>query len=597
MASSGAGGDGGTGWGAGLGAIDAATMYPPKTYPAGVTMPGLTLVVGDPIASGDVSVMGGGTVSGTTADGVTYTLTVPPGSVETDTQVSIRPVTGTSDWGAIAAGADLEPHGLFLDLPAMLTIDGASVPDATLPFWFGDPSAVGNAGEVVWDERSDSNTVRIPIIHFSGSVEAALPNGADSLWTIWGGAHNDASPEGRQAAAEARYAAAEYGVNSRRISYERGQEIQQEARSAWADAERDRIAQSQQMRDIADNPTAENLAALQAMLQQDLTRTRQQMLLGQDDGTSSPLELAILDTLSTYVQNLANNVLNGADMQARIAQGALGDLNAIAEISSRLIGNARALVFLGLDGGESTTQLAVDAVIRALKGIRDGLYAHCSTDYVSPALLAGFQQQLSLLGGEAGTVADMFNCHPKPTPGAELPRTITGEYWERGEFPGQARFSSRYKAVFTLVGDNPKAPATYVVTSGSLTYTREGIGGPAPSDACGDVGGECATQEPTPTPGPNDCPAKWTASADLTDPSVQAWITVEDDYTLSVEFGVPGTLAPKKIQDLCLFGDMIGIDGERRGDLVATGPMTWSFAATVDVGGGNLVMGGFFSGS
>lgn len=571
-------------------------MYAPKAYPDGVTMPSLTLAVGDPVATGEVSVMGGGTVSGTTADGVTYTLTVPPGSVETDTSVTIRPVTGTSDWGAIAAGADLEPHGLFLDLPAMLQISGASVPAATLPFWFGDPSAAGSAGEVVWDGRAGDGSVRIPIIHFSGTVEAALPNGVDSLWNIWGSAHSDASPEGRQAAAEARYAAAEYGVNTKKISYERGQEIQQEARSAWADAEKDRIAQSKQMRDIADNPTAENLARLQAMLQEDLTRSRQEMLLGQDDGSASPLEVAIMETLSTYVTNLANNVLGGADMQARIANGGLADLNAIAEISSRLIANARALVFLGADGGESTTQVAVDAVIRALKGIRDGLHAHCSTDFVSPALLAGFQQQLALLGGEASTVADMFNCKPRPTPGADLPKVITGEYWERGEFPGQVKFSSRYKAVFTRVGDNPTAPATYVVTSGSLTYTREKLTAPAPSDACGGVGGECATQEPTPTPGPNDCPDAWTATADLADPSVQAWISVEDDDTLSVEFGIPGTLAPQKIQNLCLLGGMFGIDGERRGDLVATGPMTWSFSARVQVGDGTLDMGGFFSG-
>ncbi len=84
----------------------------------------------------------GGTVSVTTPDKITYTLTIPAGALEAATPISLIPletIDGLPFSGGLQGAVRIEPDGLQLDLPATLTIvraDAAPLPAGMLNLAF-----------------------------------------------------------------------------------------------------------------------------------------------------------------------------------------------------------------------------------------------------------------------------------------------------------------------------------------------------------------------------------------------------------------------------------------------------------------------------
>ncbi len=121
---------------------------------------------------------GGGTLSATGSNGVSYALTFPAGALETPTRVTMTPVKAISGLPVtqLAGAVDLEPSGLKLAKPAVLRMVNAGAPGAglaSLGFIFeGDADSV--AADLVQDS---SGVLSVLVQHFSGSgvAFATLP--------------------------------------------------------------------------------------------------------------------------------------------------------------------------------------------------------------------------------------------------------------------------------------------------------------------------------------------------------------------------------------------------------------------------------------
>jgi hypothetical protein len=68
----------------------------------------------------------GGTIEATDSRGVTYSLAIPPGALQTDLEIAMTPVSAVDGWpldGSFLGAVRLQPEGWLLDEAADLTID------------------------------------------------------------------------------------------------------------------------------------------------------------------------------------------------------------------------------------------------------------------------------------------------------------------------------------------------------------------------------------------------------------------------------------------------------------------------------------------
>lgn len=113
----------------------------------------------------------GGTLQATAADGTTFTLVLPAGALAVpDTAITMTPIAalaGVPLAGGLTGGVRLEPHGLQLYAPGVLTIRPTTLRRLTAPVL----TALGtfDAGRDVHLEPSTiaSGTLQIPLSHFS----------------------------------------------------------------------------------------------------------------------------------------------------------------------------------------------------------------------------------------------------------------------------------------------------------------------------------------------------------------------------------------------------------------------------------------------
>ena len=127
----------------------------------------------------------GGTINATAADGSTFTLEIPPDALFFPRRITMTPlhhVDGFPFTGGATAGVQLEPEGLFLWKPAILTIQAAVPPP--------DPAAgvtysYRGGGEefIVYPREPNTNQVRLHVSHFSGYGEgiAITPGDLEDL--------------------------------------------------------------------------------------------------------------------------------------------------------------------------------------------------------------------------------------------------------------------------------------------------------------------------------------------------------------------------------------------------------------------------------
>lgn len=113
----------------------------------------------------------GGTLSATSIDGTRFTLTIPPGALLSDEQITMTPVSSIDNLplsGGLRAAVQLQPEGLRLQQPATLTV----ATPVTLPS--GSVKAVGfsyhRSGEEfhLFPAAINGSTATIQLMHFSG---------------------------------------------------------------------------------------------------------------------------------------------------------------------------------------------------------------------------------------------------------------------------------------------------------------------------------------------------------------------------------------------------------------------------------------------
>jgi hypothetical protein len=123
----------------------------------------------------------GGALSLTDAKGNKFTLTIPAHALLTTTTVTMTAVTsinGLPAGGSFNAGVQIEPNGLALLQPALLTIAPASPPagGAVIPLgWHGT-----GQGVYLNIVQPQSNILTLALSHFSG---AGVGTGSDAYLT------------------------------------------------------------------------------------------------------------------------------------------------------------------------------------------------------------------------------------------------------------------------------------------------------------------------------------------------------------------------------------------------------------------------------
>lgn len=112
---------------------------------------------------------GGGSVSAVAANGTTFRLDVPAGSVREATQITLTPLSSptTAKWfGTLVGGVQLAPEGLLLMRGATLTV----TPKGRVPASRWVPVGFTGQGEDVHLVPVGRNraAIEIPLAHFSG---------------------------------------------------------------------------------------------------------------------------------------------------------------------------------------------------------------------------------------------------------------------------------------------------------------------------------------------------------------------------------------------------------------------------------------------
>ncbi len=118
----------------------------------------------------------GGTVATTSSSGVPYSLSIPAGALPGDVEIAMAPVITIRDLpfpGEVIAAVSLEPSGLVLLKPAVLTIGtAAALTDSQALAGFsyeGDALAVEPAAAF-----AAGGAIQIPVSHFSGAGAAMV---------------------------------------------------------------------------------------------------------------------------------------------------------------------------------------------------------------------------------------------------------------------------------------------------------------------------------------------------------------------------------------------------------------------------------------
>jgi hypothetical protein len=135
-------------------------------------------------ASAEITPFDGGTVRATGADGITYTLVVPPGAVGTPTTVTLTPVTevtGLPGLDAPLAGVHGGPAGLQFARPARLTIEvpGGVPPAAGLGLLIADDGS----GAKLLPLLAGATRIELEMRHFSA---VAIPATVQELRALFG---------------------------------------------------------------------------------------------------------------------------------------------------------------------------------------------------------------------------------------------------------------------------------------------------------------------------------------------------------------------------------------------------------------------------
>lgn len=545
--------------------------------PADIPTSTLDVTIGDVVASGEVTPEGGGSISGTDDDGRIYTLYVEPGAVMDPVTVEIRPLSGSTELGPIVAGADFAPAGLELLLPALFTIEDVETPASLASFDY-QGEAQGADARLVIGPALEDGAMYFVVSHFSGTVAVDVGSNANQLFDKWSATRGDDSVSGRQAAAEARYAAADLAERTSHISPETADGIKGRALEDWMSAEVDRLAQDSKFTKMVDSGDPRDLEALTVeaarILQVDQTRR------AMGDTTQNEGLIKVIEIVTRYEAAMTTKTLDSKRIQDMSKSGRVSDLAELMDLFQTINSLQRQIGLLGEGGGASMAKL-VDLLVH----IRDGLLASCKQAPLDPSILLQFARVSALLGNEGFDLSEVLTCVPdtsgptRPTSDVAIDGTITYDETEIHEGSPPNTWHVVVDAKIRQSGGGP-----LVFASGSsVTVTWTGRGG-----------------------GYFDCPtsASWTTG--LGSLSGEGWDALSDPAS-----GATGIVSASAAAELSLDISTGGhydtenchvpgtsldcpLKGRLTGKLVGSRPRDWSFSCSDDSDGRFVSVGGHF---
>jgi len=131
----------------------------------------------------------GGTIEGTTAEGITYSLSVPPGALGDPTEITVQPLErlGPPFGDDTLVAFDLQPEGLTFSRPALLL---ASLPNPVSGEVvgigaFGDDGQGFHRASATFEQLLGiDNVIAIEVTHFSSARAEQVTPGEKAAWTV-----------------------------------------------------------------------------------------------------------------------------------------------------------------------------------------------------------------------------------------------------------------------------------------------------------------------------------------------------------------------------------------------------------------------------
>jgi hypothetical protein len=371
--------------------------------PIDIPTAALDVALSDVVATGEVTPEHGGTITGATADGATWTLAVEPWAVRTPVTVELRPLSGGSGLGRIVAGVDLAPAGLRLAQPATLTVTGIDVPQGVVALEYRG-AAAGAAARLVIGPGIADRSMTFSVVHFSGNVAVDVGSDANTLYEKWSGSRGGDTPEGRQAAAETRYAAAELARRNGQISQETAEGIESRARIEWMEAESDRLATDPALARLAESGDPRDLDVIDTEIGRILQVEHELALLG--DTTRTEAFGKVVGTLAAYEAAIVSKVVDSQRIQDAATSGRVSDIGEILDLASVVLTLEHRLQVLGAQDSGAGAK-----ILRLFEQMAAGLLASCRKAPLDPAIVLGLQRLVTLLGGTAGaTMTQVLEC-------------------------------------------------------------------------------------------------------------------------------------------------------------------------------------------
>ena len=221
------------------------TLVSSEVPSEGETLTGKT-TAGEVAASATIDPYEAAVIEATGPDGSTYRLAIEAASVRQPTVVSLRPLSSISFGGAtLLAGVDIEPSGLKLFVPAVLTIVPATHGSTTVPTvleYVGTADA-STARIAAVTSTSSAAAYELVLTHFSGGIVTNLtPDTETSLFDAFSASHSlPNTPEGRQARAETGLRTVKWAEDRGRMDHETATQRTADYEREWWEAEADRV--------------------------------------------------------------------------------------------------------------------------------------------------------------------------------------------------------------------------------------------------------------------------------------------------------------------------------------------------------------------
>jgi hypothetical protein len=380
-----------------------------------------TINAGEATGSATVDPFEAAVVEATGPDGSTYRLDIEAASVRHPTVVSLRPLSSISFSGAtLLAGVEIEPSGLQLFVPAVLTIIPAIGAGATVPtaMEYAGSSQVATARIAAVTTTSSALAYQLVLTHFSGGIITSLtPETETSLFEAFSSAHAmPNTPEGRQAQAETGLRTIKWAEDHDRIDHETATRRTADYERQWWEAEADRVRDDPVLRDEIKSGKPADADAVSAEVARILEAAKRA------NGTDAETNAAVIEATglaAEYGLNLVKNLQSDPGFQATLKSGLVSDQATIIDMMGVIAGLAHQAALMGHD---DVAKLMIQAWNDFFATMGTALGASCSQAPIGAALALGLTRQAALIGQEA-TVAALQDClpTPPPCPGALLP--------------------------------------------------------------------------------------------------------------------------------------------------------------------------------